>query len=394
MSSAARKSAGIAVGLALASCSGSAGDRASSQAVAASQPAAPQALYGVDAAQRLLIRIDPATAAVTAIGPIGLPVGTVGADFACDGTLWAFSFVGGQTMDLYTVDPASGAGTIARSFDVPGLATGSGFEFGPDETTPFWRNGTGLFALDVAAGTVHQVGTSAGSGVSLTLPVSCDQFLTSDCSGGACFLARIDPASGAVTRLGSTGGIAFTSLAAAPDGSLYGHSGGKLYRIDPGSGASEEIGVLGEGETTFQPVGMAYGPRGICCLPLDCSRASPTAATLWPPNHAFVAMGVQGVADPAGGPVEVTITGVRQDEPVNGRGDGNTAPDAVVAGDAVQLRAERSGGGDGRVYHVAFSASNGRGGACQGSVAVCVPHDMGQGATCTDQGPLYDSTAP
>jgi len=39
--------------------------------------------------------------------------------------------------------------------------------------------------------------------------------------------------------------------------------------------------------------------------------------------------------------------------------------------------------------HVATDAG---GASCEGSVTVCVPHDQGQGATCGDQGPLYDST--
>jgi hypothetical protein len=58
------------------------------------------------------------------------------------------------------------------------------------------------------------------------------------------------------------------------------------------------------------------------------------------------------------------------------------------------LRAERAGTGDGRVYHVSFTARDGRGGQCGGTVKVCVPHDQGQGHVCVDQGPLVDSTAP
>ncbi len=206
--------------------------------------------------------------------------------------------------------------------------------------------------------------------------------------------ARIDPASAALTTIGATGGIAFTSLEAAPDGSLYAHSNGSLFRLDPATGSPTLVGPIVEGEAVFQPVGMAYGPHGVCYRPLDCGAAAPAAATLWPPNHGLIEVGIQGVVDPGGSPVAVTVTGVRQDEPVNDRGDGNTAPDAVPAGGAVKLRAERSGGGDGRVYHVDFTASTAGGRSCQGSVQVCVPHDQGQGAACVDQGPLHDSTAP
>jgi len=125
----------------------------------------------------------------------------------------------------------------------------------------------------------------------------------------------------------------------------------------------------------------------------DCSGASASAPTLWPPNHKLVSVSVGGVTDPQGQPVSVTIDGIRQDEPVNALGDGNTCGDAAGVGTSTAwLRPERSGLNDGRVYHVSFTATDPDGHACSGEVTSCVPHDQGQGATCVDQGPLYDST--
>ena len=127
--------------------------------------------------------------------------------------------------------------------------------------------------------------------------------------------------------------------------------------------------------------------------PPVCDAAVPGTDTLWPPNHELVPIQIDGVTDPDGDPVIITVTGVAQDEPVDDTGDGSTCPDAVAVGvDVVALRSERSGGGDGRVYHVAFRADDPHGGACVGAVEVCVPHDHGGGATCGDQGPLFDST--
>ena len=43
---------------------------------------------------------------------------------------------------------------------------------------------------------------------------------------------------------------------------------------------------------------------------------------------------------------------------MTGDGTGNTCPDSMGVGTSTtQLRAERSGEGDGRVYHVSFSAT-------------------------------------
>lgn len=91
--------------------------------------------------------------------------------------------------------------------------------------------------------------------------------------------------------------------------------------------------------------------------------------------------------------MQIAITGVMQDEPVNGLGDGDTSPDAVLQGDGVLLRAERGGNGNGRVYRIDFTASN-AGGSCAGMVQVAVPQSMKGSGSALDGGPLHDSTAP
>jgi hypothetical protein len=80
--------------------------------------------------------------------------------------------------------------------------------------------------------------------------------------------------------------------------------------------------------------------------------------------------------------VTLTVTGVTQDEPLNGQGDGDTAPDArLVPGHShqVDLRSERSGNGDGRFYRVTFGGDDGRGGTCSATKNVTVVHSKGQG---------------
>jgi hypothetical protein len=128
----------------------------------------------------------------------------------------------------------------------------------------------------------------------------------------------------------------------------------------------------------------------------DCSAAAPAVATLWPPNHKMVAVAVDGVTDPQGQTAAITIDGITQDEPTDTVGDGDTCPDADGIGTATALvRAERTGTkkvpGNGRVYHIAFTATDPDGYQCNGEVATCVPHDQGNGSACIDEGPLYSS---
>lgn len=124
--------------------------------------------------------------------------------------------------------------------------------------------------------------------------------------------------------------------------------------------------------------------------PPDCQNARPSVAELWPPNHKMVEVTIEGVTDPDDQVIQITVTGVAQDEPTTGQGKGDSGPDAVLQGDRVLLRAERTGGGNGRVYHVSFVASDGAGGQCSGTVQVIVPHDRRGGAV--DDGPLHDAT--
>jgi cysteine-rich repeat protein len=141
---------------------------------------------------------------------------------------------------------------------------------------------------------------------------------------------------------------------------------------------------------------------GDCCSalcvnenqPPDCSAAYGSIEEMWPPNHKMVSMTVEGVTDPGGDTLVVAVTGIMQDEPIDGPGDGSTCPDATGIGtDGASLRSERAGPGDGRTYHVAFEAVDRCNVACTGEVLVCVRHDRGRNGACGDGGPLYDSTA-
>ena len=85
--------------------------------------------------------------------------------------------------------------------------------------------------------------------------------------------------------------------------------------------------------------------------------ANVEAIELWPPNHKFHTIsGEDCVRDACDGDVQVTFLWASSDEPVNDKGDGNTEPDIILECDRVQLRSERQGGSDGRVYRLGWTA--------------------------------------
>ncbi len=191
----------------------------------------------------------------------------------------------------------------------------------------------------------------------------------------------------------------------APDpGSLASFIGGDSagsYTLNVVDNAAGDIGTFVSWSLIFTAPAAGGTPcedAGHDCITNeapDCSAAFASSGELWPPFHAYHDITVEGVTDPDGDPVTITITGIFQDEPVNsmGMGDGNTCPDGTGVGTSIaSVRAERNGRGDGRVYHISYTASDGQGGECDGTVTVCVPHSQIPGDECVDQGPLHDST--
>ncbi len=99
---------------------------------------------------------------------------------------------------------------------------------------------------------------------------------------------------------------------------------------------------------------------------------------LWPPNHKMVPVTVS-VDATDNCDLACEIISVASNEPVKGLGDGNTAPDWVITGDlTVNLRAERSGKGNGRVYTITVECADLSGNSSTGTATVTVPHDKGK----------------
>jgi Tol biopolymer transport system component len=122
--------------------------------------------------------------------------------------------------------------------------------------------------------------------------------------------------------------------------------------------------------------------------PPSCAGVTASQRLLSPANHKFRPVTLSGATDPDGDAVSIRVTGVTQDEPTG------SAADAALttSSNRVRLRAERDSQGDGRVYRIAFTATDSFGATCSGTAAVGVPR---HGSSAVDSAPpAYDSLAP
>lgn len=184
--------------------------------------------------------------------------------------------------------------------------------------------------------------------------------------------------------------LTYTIVTAPAHGTLSGSAPNLIY--------TSEAGYAGADAFTFL-VGDAQADSSVATVSLlvvseqnhtpDCSQARATAASLWPPNHKMVAVQIAGVRDQDGDELTVLAKTIRQDEPVDGLGDGDRSPDGTLT--PLQVRWERSGTGNGRAYQIAFEASDAEGASCTGTLTLCVPHEQ-DAPSCMDDGAQYDST--
>lgn len=122
---------------------------------------------------------------------------------------------------------------------------------------------------------------------------------------------------------------------------------------------------------------------------------SSTSATMWPPNHQYQTFNVTNFVSSASSSCDesvdindVVIQKVSSDEleeNPNG-GDGNTLNDIVIAPDckSVQLRRERDGDLNGRVYTITFKVTDSFGNSTTVTVKVSVP--VSNGSPAVDNG--------
>lgn len=263
---------------------------------------------------------------------------------------YAPSFNPGSILQNYKADPGSSAALRTYSFDLP--------------------SGSSAFAIDV-----HDVpvttpaGTPSGNRYTLTVT-------------GAC-LGRCDPPNhvpiAKAKNVTVPADAACTANASIDDGSS--DADGDSLTIVQSPAAPYPLGTTTVLMTVSDPKGATSQATGTVTVvdatpPVVSGFLVSPSAQLWPPDHRMVDVLVDyGAADNCS--AASCVLGVSSNEPVDGLGDGDTAPDwTIVDAHHLQLRAERSGKGSGRTYTITLTCADAAGNVTVKTGTVLVPHDQ------------------
>ena len=135
-------------------------------------------------------------------------------------------------------------------------------------------------------------------------------------------------------------------------------------------------------DALYEPNAFRSSDHDPVIVGLDvCDEIAPTIAVtvtpdmLWPPNHKYVTVEATVIAADNFDPnPTVTLLSVTSNEPDNGEDDGNTINDIVILDNTTfDLRAERSGIGNGRIYTITYEVTDACGNSAIGTATVTVP---------------------
>jgi hypothetical protein len=311
--------------------------------------------------------------------------------------------VGNYTVTARVVDGAGLAATAVRSVEVAdtlapaitlsGASTVS-LECGVDSYTE-----AGASASDVCTGDVNNRMDISGTVDPAVVGTYTKTYSVTDASGNAA----------TATRTVKVSDTRAPRIALVGDASVSIPAGGTF--VDPGATASDDcsgpLAVDKAGSVNTAVPGnytLTYSARDAVGLSASVLRtvtvqgsqscssiAVKPVREIWPPNHKMWSFNLSecaAVVNPCGAPVDInavgTITSIYSDEVEDaaGRGDGSTLQDIVITGNSTfELRAERQGKGNGRVYGVNFQMTDSSGAVQTATCKFVVPHDQsGRGA--------------
>ncbi|MCF7823130.1 MAG: HYR domain-containing protein [Candidatus Marinimicrobia bacterium] len=281
---------------------------------------------------------------------------------------------------------------VVESADV--TLSGSGSDADGDDLTYSWSDGSSVVSTDAS------FTTSLGGGShTFTLTVSDGQVSASDVVTITVNLDETAPTltlPGDITQAndpGVCGAVVSFEVTGDDDCSAV------TVVSDPESGSLFGVGTTTVNVTATDAAGNET--TGSFKVTVEDNEApsfvvSGTPTVMWPPNHKYSSFDasdfVVSVDDNCSdlSAADVVITRVTSDEAedAKGGGDGSTKKDMVINGTSLDLRAERQGGGNGRVYTIYLSVSDEHGNSSTASYQVQVPHDKKD--TAFDDGPAYE----
>ena len=294
------------------------------------------------------------------------------------------AYVVGQTRGTFPGETNAGSGdAFVRKYD--------------DNGTELWTRQIGTSSNDSARGVsvdstdIFVAGTTSGTFLGQTSAGSTDAFVL-----------KISFNRAPTADAGEGGTIEWTGEDVSLDGSGSEDPDGDTlsYSWTQASGPTTTIANASSAETTFTPSSLGTytfnltvtDPSGLSDSDVVTITVEDTTApviagvvanpdVLWPPNHKMRAVTVAvDVSDACDTSPTCRIVAVASNEDANGTGDGNTEPDWVTTGDlTLDLRAERSGQGAGRIYTITIECTDSSGNRSTTDVVVTVPHDQSQG---------------
>ena len=222
--------------------------------------------------------------------------------------------------------------------------------------------------------------------------------------GGSGAVVRIDQRTGAQTTVSSGGSfVEPRGVAIGADGSILVADARAVAGPPPQSDSGAVIGVDPKtgAQKIFSSLGGLSSPDTIAVIsppnePPDCSTVTATPDTL--PRAArdqLKTISLSGATDADGDALSFQIGSVEQDEPVSGGPAKRSFPDAQLVGatadtNQVRVRAERSPVGNGRVYRIAYTVSDGTA-SCAGLQKVSVQRHKYRSAVDDGDASRWDS---
>ncbi|WP_347269377.1 carbohydrate binding domain-containing protein [Bacillus sp. TL12] len=160
------------------------------------------------------------------------------------------------------------------------------------------------------------------------------------------------------------------------------------YQLDNGSTQSgNEIKISDEGvhTLTYWSVDNAGNTEQFHTKTIKLDKTAPVLnisldkTTIWPPNHKMVPITATiNASDDTSGINSVVLTSITSNETLQSDDIQNANYNKPISGstDSFELRADRLGSGNGRIYTVTYTAMDNTGNVTTKTVTVTVPHDQ------------------